>query len=183
MLKKLFGFGISGTQTTEIKDLARLAGEKAEYYFSKRRLSCSEASLLVINRVLGGELSDEQAVSLGSGFGGGIGDSGCTCGAISGAVMALGLFLGPGRKEALGKKKFRKLVGEFHDRFRESSGSVCCRDLIADFRKDRKGRSVFCRGLTGRCTEDAVNVIFQEIPELAKKADTEFLTGRDVASD
>lgn len=175
MLKKLFNIGSDRPQPPETTDLAGLAGERAEYYFSSRRLSCSEASLLVINKALGGGLSDEQAVSLGSGFGGGIGDSGCVCGAISGAVMALGLFLGSGRKGAPSKKRLRKLVGEFHDRFRKASGSVCCRELIADFRKDRKGRSSFCRGLTGRCTADAVRVILQERPELVAMADAEFL--------
>ena len=175
MLKKLFNIKSGRPQSIEAATLARMAGERAEYYFSSRRLSCSESSLLVINRVFGGKLTDEQAVSLGSGFGGGIGDSGCVCGAISGAVMALGLFLSHDKKGMLGKKRFRKLVGEFHDRFREASGTVCCSDLLADFRKDRKNRSDFCRGLTGRCTTDAVSVILQERPELAAIADMEFL--------
>ena len=174
MLKKIFNIG-SRTPSAEIEELARLAGEKAEYYFESRRLSCSEASLLVLNRVFGGEMTDEQAISLGCGFGGGIGGSGCACGAISGAVMALGLFLGTGKKGAPSKKRLRKLVGEFHDRFREVSGSVCCRDLIADFRKDRKVRSAFCRGLTGRCTSDAFLVILKERPHLTTNIDVEFL--------
>jgi len=177
MIKKLFNIGNSTKRSAEITDLSGLAGERAEYYFSARRLSCSEASLLVINKVFGGVLTDDQAVSLGSGFGGGIGDSGCVCGAISGAIMALGFFLGPDSEGAPSKKRLRKLVGEFHDRFREESGTVCCRDLLADFRKDRKSRSAFCRGLTGRCTADAVSVILQERPELTEMADMEFLRG------
>ncbi len=177
MIKKLFDIGSSKKPSAQITEVSRMAGERAEYYFSARNLSCSEASLLVINRVFGGVLTDDQAVSLGSGFGGGIGDSGCVCGAISGAVMALGFFLGPGRKGALSKKRLRRLVGKFHERFREESGTVCCRDLVADFRGDRKGRAVFCRELTGRCTEDAVSIILLERPELAAKADMKFLKG------
>lgn len=179
MLKKLFNFGNPTVKNEEITELARLAGERAEHFFASRGLSCSEASLLVINRGFGGGLTAEQAVALGSGFGGGIGGAGCVCGAISGAVMGLGLFLGPGRKGLLGKKRLRKVVGKFHDGFHQESGTVCCRDLIVDFRKDRKGRSAFCRGLTGRCTAEAINIILAEEPELAGRADIDFLkTGR-----
>jgi len=159
--------------------LAELAGQRAENYFQAHGLSCSEAVLLVINRGFGGGLTDEEALALGSGFGGGVGDSGCLCGAISGAVMALGLFMGPGRKEGLAKKKFRKLVGSLHNNFQNEQGAVCCRDLIVDFRKDRKGRASFCRGLTGRCAAEAVRLILGERPELAAGVDREFLAGND----
>ena len=135
--------------------------------------------MLVINQGLGGGLSAGQALALGSGFGGGIGDSGCTCGALSGGVMALGLFLGPGCEGGLSKKQFRKLVGNYHDRFRDGFGAVCCRDLIADFRKDRRKRAVFCRGLTGHCTGEAVRLILELRPELTSSADREFLEKRD----
>jgi C_GCAxxG_C_C family probable redox protein len=165
--------------STSADELAELAARRAENFFKEHRLSCSEAALLVVNLGFEGGLTTEQALCLGSGFGGGVGGSGCVCGALSGAVMALGLFLGPGCKNGLGKKKFRKLVAHFHDSFREKSGTVCCRDLIADFRKDRKGQALFCRGLTGRCTGEAVRIILQERPELAERANLEFLQGHD----
>ena len=160
-------------------ELAELAARRAENFFKEHRLSCSEAALLVINLGFGGGLTTEQALGLGSGFGGGVGGSGCVCGALSGAVMALGLFLGPGCKDGLGKNKFRKQVAHFHDSFREESGAVCCRDLIADYRKDRKGKAAFCRGLTGRCTGEAVRIILQERPKIAERAQLEFLKGHD----
>jgi len=184
MLKILKSFfpeitGGDPASSPEIDELTDLAASRAENFFSAHRLSCSEASLLVINHGLGGGLSTEQVLALGSGFGGGIGDSGCTCGALSGGVMALGLFLGPGRNGGFGKREYRKLVGSYHDRFREEFGAVCCRDLIADFRKDRRGRASFCEGLTGRCTGEAVRLILEHRPELAAIADLNFLRGRD----
>jgi C_GCAxxG_C_C family probable redox protein len=184
MFKILKGF-LPGRKTEiqvsalEIDELPELAAGRAENFFSAHRLNCSEATLLVINHGLGGGLSIEQVLALGSGFGGGIGDSGCTCGALSGGVMALGLFLGPGCNGGLGKREFRKMVGSYHDSFRAEFGSASCRDLIADFRKDRRGRAHFCEGLTGRCTGEAVRLIIERRPELAASVDRDFLWGRE----
>ncbi|MDF1578392.1 MAG: C-GCAxxG-C-C family protein [Desulfobulbales bacterium] len=184
ILKKIFGKidGRKAAASARIDELAELAGRRAENYFQEHRLSCSEAALLVINSGFGGDLSADQVLRLGSGFAGGIGGSGCVCGALSGAVMALGLFLGPVCPNGLGKRSFRKLVAAYHEAFREESGAVCCRDLIADFRKDRKGKGAFCRELTGRSTGEAVRLILRHRPELAEKADREFLRGHDSAT-
>jgi C_GCAxxG_C_C family probable redox protein len=186
ILKRLKGlFAKTGGQEQELgvdvsfDELAELAARRAENLFREHRLSCSEAALLVVNLGFEGGLTTEQSLCLGSGFGGGVGGSGCVCGALSGAVMALGLFLGPGCRSGLGKKKFRKLVANFHDSFREESGTVCCRDLIADFRKNRKGQALLCRGLTGRCTGEVVRIVLQERPELAGRANLQFLQGHD----
>jgi C_GCAxxG_C_C family probable redox protein len=161
------------------EELARLAAGRAENLFQNHALSCSEAVLLVLNRGFGGGLSDETCLGLGSGFGGGIGNSGCVCGALSGAVMALGLFLGPGHAEGLGKKDFRRLAGDLHDRFRERSGSVCCRELIADFRSHRSQRRLFCQDLTGWIAEETARLILTGRQGLVAAADREFLAGRD----
>ena len=94
-------------------------------------------------------------------------------------VMALGLFLGPGRNGGLAKNEFRKLVGRYHDWFKGDFGSSCCRELIADFRKDRRRRTAFCTGLTGSCTAEAVRVILERRPELVAGADKDFLGRHD----
>jgi C_GCAxxG_C_C family probable redox protein len=161
------------------EELSRLVGLRAENLFQNHGLNCSESVLLVLNRGFGGGLSDEACLGLGNGFGGGIGNSGCVCGALSGAVMALGLFLGSGRSEGLGKKDFRRLVGDMHDRFRERSGSVCCRDLIADYRHRKSERRLFCKGLTGWIAGETARLILVRRPELVGEADREFLAGRD----
>lgn len=58
-------------------------------------------------------------------FGGGTGRLRLTCGAVSGAVMALG-FLRPD----LGKNELYALVQKFAARFREKNGSLICRELL-----------------------------------------------------
>lgn len=159
--------------------LADLAGKKAGNLFSAHGLSCSEAALVVLDRGFGGGLGIEKALGLGSGFGGGIGGAGCVCGALSGAVMGLGLFLGAGCWAGHDKKEFRRLVAGLHDRFRQRSGSTCCRQLIADFRGQRTERRHFCTDLTGWAAREAALLVLAARPELAGTADLAFLAGRD----
>jgi len=161
------------------EELARLVGERAGNLFSAHGLSCSEAVLVVLDRGFAGGLGAETALGLGSGFGGGVGGSGCLCGALSGAVMGLGLFLGAGRWEKHDKKEFRRLVSGLHDRFRERSGSTCCRELIADFRGQRTERKHFCGDLTSWAAREAASIILAHRPELTEKAERTYLSGRD----
>jgi C_GCAxxG_C_C family probable redox protein len=160
-------------------ELARLMGERAGNLFSAHGLSCSEAALVALDKGFGGGLGFEVALGLGSGFGGGIGGAGCVCGALSGVVAALGLFLGPGRWAGHDKKVFRLMVAELHDRFRKRSGSTCCRQLIADFRGKRTERKHFCADLTVWAAREAALLILAARPELAESADHSYLAGRD----
>ena len=79
----------------EHDEIVLLVKQRAENLFTNLRLCCSEALLLVLNHGFNGGLSSEQAKQLGAGFCGGMGEAGCTCGALSGAIMGLGLLVGP----------------------------------------------------------------------------------------
>lgn len=62
-------------------------------------------------------------------FGGGMGLTGATCGAFSGAVMALGLVNGPaGNPEEFVQAMLP--VQELRCRFEEKMGTISCRELI-----------------------------------------------------
>jgi C_GCAxxG_C_C family probable redox protein len=68
---------------------------------------------------------------LATGFGGGMGHTGGTCGALTGAFMALGLAFGmkePADQAA--KQKTYALVAEAAKRFREQTGATACPDLL-----------------------------------------------------
>lgn len=76
-------------------------------------------------------LDEETMRKLACGFGGGLAHTGRTCGAVSGAVLAIGLARGtgvPGDRE--GKEQCYVLVREFLRRFVERHGSVDCTDLV-----------------------------------------------------
>jgi len=164
------------TLKTEIIKLAR---QRAENLFTNHRFCCSEALLLVLNHGFNGGLSSEQAAQLGSGFCGGMGEAGCTCGALSGAVMGLGLLLGPHAKEGMSKKKFRQLAKTMHDLFHQEFSSTCCRMLIEPFVSDKKGRSKFCTNLTGTATALAVEILVDARPDLLLRAQKDYLSQRD----
>lgn len=73
-------------------------------------------------------MEDRIDSAVASGFAGGIGNSGSVCGAVIGAVMAIGLRKGhtdsmPQWLENLAT------VREFRRRFEEEMGSTVCRDL------------------------------------------------------
>jgi len=65
---------------------------------------------------------------IASGFAGGIGNTGAVCGAVAGAVMAIGLKLGrPDTME--GVLRNLRLAGDFRRRFEAEMGEIGCREL------------------------------------------------------
>lgn len=101
--------------------------------------NCSQAVLAAFCESLG--LDRQTALRLGAGFGGGIGGGGDVCGALSGAVMVLGLRYGSADaadKTAKNEtyRKTRILVEEFKLR----TGSLYCRELLGFDMSTEQGR-------------------------------------------
>lgn len=93
--------------------------------------NCSQAILATYCEDFG--LDRETALKLSCGLGGGMGRLGHVCGAVSGAILLLGLKHGqlrPHDNDA--KEKTYALVQEFSKRFEERNGSVLCRDLLGE---------------------------------------------------
>ena len=97
--------------------------KKIEEY--RKDYSCSQATLMGICDVAG--MPTEELALLAKGFSGGIGGtfSEGTCGAVTGAVMALGL-LGADEKQIIAASK--KLFNEFKDKYE----SVTCGHISKD---------------------------------------------------
>ena len=74
------------------------------------------------------ETDDRVIPRIAFGFGGGIGNTGSVCGAVAGAVMAIGLAKQPGEgmQDAL---RDLGTVAEFRRRFESEMGSILCREL------------------------------------------------------
>lgn len=156
--------------------IVALAGERAGNIYEAKGYCCSESVVYLLNQAFGGPLSDEVAASLGSGFCHGMGGAGCLCGGLAGAGIGLGLFLGPPQAGGMQKKEFQALVKEAHDRFKARFALTCCRALIKR-RKENKGAS--CKELTMGGAEIAVALLLEQRPELAARADFDFLRRRD----
>jgi C_GCAxxG_C_C family probable redox protein len=161
------------------EQLARMIGERAQNLYLTRQLLCSEAVLVVMNRGLDGGLSDEVAIRLASALPIGIGDSGCTCGALSGAVLALGLFLGRDRPCAPDSKQAMPAAKLLHNRFKESFGSTCCRALSKKVKHNPSQHFKQCARITAQTAEFAALIVLEKRPELGEEDGVAYLEARD----
>ena len=102
--------------------------EEAKKQFEKG-FSCAPAVLSTYSEQLG--LEKAFALKIACGFGGGIGRMGRTCGAVTGAVMVIGLKHGQvNLADVESRQKTYTLVKEFVDGFTALHGSIECRELI-----------------------------------------------------
>ena len=93
--------------------------------------NCAQSVLCAYEDVTGFE--PETAARLASSLGGGMGRLREVCGAVSAALLVLGLVCGysdPGDQEA--KTLHYQRVQEYARRFREANGSIICRELLED---------------------------------------------------
>ena len=92
-------------------------------------LVCSQAILSVYGHGLG--MDRETALKLAAGFGGGMAASGQTCGAVTGALMVIGLSMGHvSPDDKVSKANTYGAVVRFMDEFRKVHGSVNCTELL-----------------------------------------------------
>lgn len=90
---------------------------------------CSQALLSVFGPDLG--LDRETALKVSAAFGGGMARLGETCGAVSGAVMVIGLKYGHFEaRDEQAKEKTYRLAREFVAGFEAVHGSTVCRELL-----------------------------------------------------
>jgi C_GCAxxG_C_C family probable redox protein len=73
-------------------------------------------------------IDDEIIPRIAFGFGGGIGNTGAVCGAVAGAVMAIGLKLERGDTMEEGLRALG-VVQEFRRRFEAEMKTISCREL------------------------------------------------------
>jgi C_GCAxxG_C_C family probable redox protein len=91
--------------------------------------SCSQAILATYGEKLG--LDRETALRVAGAFGAGMGRMGETCGAVTGALMVIGLKHGKTRAEdEASKEKAYALVKEFVEKFTARNESIVCRELL-----------------------------------------------------
>jgi len=95
----------------------------------KRGYSCSQAVFSTFSQELG--MEPEMALKTAGAFGGGMARMGETCGAVTGAFMALGLKHGKAHEgDDAAREKTYGLVHEFVTRFQASHGSIRCNTLL-----------------------------------------------------
>ena len=102
--------------------------KKAGELFLEGR-NCSQAVFAAFCDATG--YSESDALKLASAFGGGIGGSRETCGAVSAMAMIAGVIAGyDSANDMEEKKKLYALVNGMLEEFREKNGSTVCRELL-----------------------------------------------------
>lgn len=91
--------------------------------------NCAQAVFSTYSGELG--LDPELALKIAGSFGGGMGLIGETCGAVTGAIMLIGLKYGKVRvDDTAAKEKTYAFVQEYKRQFVELNGSVRCKELL-----------------------------------------------------
>lgn len=99
---------------------------------------CSQAILSVYGDQFG--LEKETALKLAAGFGGGMAGTGQTCGAVTGALMVIGLALGHVEaKDNAAKARTYHTVVRFMRAFEKAHGTVNCTELLGHDLGDPEG--------------------------------------------
>ena len=72
-----------------------------------------------------------------------------------------------------------KAANLVHGRFKEKFGATCCRVLTKTVKGNNKEHFEQCARLTGKAAEMAALVILDRRPDLATKAEADYLNARD----
>jgi C_GCAxxG_C_C family probable redox protein len=102
--------------------------DKANEYF-RNKFNCSQAVFTVFGTDYG--LSENDCLKIGCSFGAGMGRQQMTCGAVTGALLAIGLKYGKALGDSEDKKQETYMkTREFFTEFIKIHGSSSCRELL-----------------------------------------------------
>lgn len=77
------------------------------------------------------DLKDETTLKIATGLGAGMGRMGDVCGAVTGAILVLGMKYGMTDAERQeDKEQTYNFVRKFAEKFSENNGSIVCRELL-----------------------------------------------------
>ena len=129
----------------------------------KDGFNCAQAVFSTFAPGLG--LDEGTAAKAASALGGGIARRGDTCGAVTGALMTIGLKYGSSRPHDKDKKeKSYEVAREYIRRFTERNGTTVCRDLLgcdigtADGYERAKQQGLFDT-VCNKLVKDAVEIL------------------------
>ncbi|MDA8226377.1 MAG: C-GCAxxG-C-C family protein [Desulfitobacterium hafniense] len=134
----------------------------AEEYYRSGDFYCSEAIVKTIKDEFSLSLP-EEVVAMASGFPIGIGGAGCTCGAIVGGIIAIGLFFGRTKPGDQKVNKTMALAKELQDIFQKRHKCLCCRVLTKGMELGSTSHMEQCISFTGEVAEETAKIIFREL--------------------
>lgn len=138
-------------------DLERIR-KIAEDYYRNGDFYCSEA---VVKTIIDEFQIDvpEDVIKMASGFPVGMGGMGCTCGALTGGVMAIGLVYGRSQGKDPKVNKAMELSAKLYQIFCERHKVSCCKVLTRGMEKGSPEHMEQCIAFTGEMAYEAAKII------------------------
>lgn len=138
-------------------DLERIR-KIAEDYYRNGDFYCSEAVVKTIIDEFQIDVS-EDVIKMASGFPVGMGGMGCTCGALTGGVMAIGLVYGRSQGKDPKVNKAMELGAKLYQIFCERHKVSCCKVLTRGMEKGSPEHMEQCIAFTGEMAYEAAKII------------------------
>lgn len=135
--------------------------EIAEAYYRNGDFYCSEAVVKTLVDELQIDASDD-VIKLASGFPVGMGGMGCTCGALTGGIMAIGLAYGRSEAKDPAVNKAMELSAKLYQIFCDRHKVSCCKVLTRGMEKGSKEHMDQCIAFTGEMAYEAAKLILEE---------------------
>lgn len=130
----------------------------AEDYYRNGDFYCSEAVVKTIIDEFQIDVS-EDVIKMASGFPVGMGGMGCTCGALTGGVMAIGLVYGRSQGKDPKVNKAMDLSAKLYQIFCERHKVSCCKVLTRGMEKGSPEHMEQCIAFTGEMAYEAAKII------------------------
>lgn len=130
----------------------------AEDYYRNGDFYCSEAVVKTIMDEFQIDVS-EDVIKMASGFPVGMGGMGCTCGALTGGVMAIGLVYGRSQGKDPKVNKAMELSAKLYQIFCERHKVSCCKVLTRGMEKGSPEHMEQCIAFTGEMAYEAAKII------------------------
>ena len=123
--------------------------ETTSKMMEEQRGNCAQAIFATYGPHLGlHKITSDVCMHITAAFGGGINRTGNVCGAITGALMALGLKYGENVQAVT------RISNQLMDEFIAIHGSIICRELVGyDLWNDENLRKAFQEDVFKKCTE------------------------------
>lgn len=158
-----------------MEEIITLVKQRARKNFSKG-FNCAECVLEAVLEIIDTNVSKET-LKLATGFGGGIGLFGDSCGAITGATMAVGAVHGRSGlpdggdsilkssvKELYGNPGLYRLFNQIPNRLKSKYGHTLCRDISAQWKENWLCRehALHCREIITDAAEISAQLILED---------------------
>jgi C_GCAxxG_C_C family probable redox protein len=143
------------------QDLIQAICADAVEEFLTLKGNCAEVVLKSLRNHLELPLTDDQ-LAISTAFGGGM-HSGCSCGSLTGAVMAVSLETG--RKPGIPSEnppRSRLFAAELVEEFQKINKVTCCRALTAGLEKGNPERARRCAGFVEQMSRKAAEILLRE---------------------